>query len=145
MIEVGLLLVGHQPEGLAAVRRLLPPDRFREAALETVPDEVSLIRRSLRIWADVKGYGLVLTVGGAAIGPRERAPEAALELLERPVPGLAELMRLAGMERNRSAALFRGVAGLRARTLIVNLPAQGTAEALEAILPVLPGAVEAVR
>jgi len=145
MTEVGLLCIGDQTEGLAAVRGLLAPARLREVALETVPDEAALIRRWLRQWSDTQGLALVLTIGGIGLGSRERVPEATAELLERPLPGLAELMRLAGLQKTRAAALSRGLAGVRGKTLILNLPATDTGVALEAALPVIPAALAAIR
>lgn len=145
MIEYGLLSVGDQPEGVAAVRAMLAPDHFREAAFEVAGSELPVLRRALRVWSDSQGLALILTVGGIGLGPRERAADATLELIERQAPGLAELLRLAGVQRARSAALSRGVAGVRGRTLIVNLPAADTATALEALLPLLAPALTAVR
>ena len=145
MIETGLLCVGDQLEGLSSVRKLLSPEEFFEAAFETIPDENAVIRRTLRMWSTSKDLHLILTIGGSNIGIRERVPEVTQEILERPIPGLAELMRLAGVQKSRKAALWRGVAGQTARCLIVNLPSEDTGIALEAILPVLPRAVEGIR
>ena len=104
------------------------------------------VEETLRRWADEEELDLILTVGGTlpAPGPsgREIVPEATLAVLERPMPGLAELMRWAVGEEVRRATLHRGVAGIRGRTLIVNLPAGAAAprfleavvEELEAIL-----------
>jgi molybdopterin adenylyltransferase len=143
MIEVAILSVGDQPEGLAAVRRLLA-SKFSEVANESVPDEQALIKKPMRLWAD-KGIALVLTIGGIGVGLRERTPEATVELIERDIPGLAELARLAGVQKTRLAALTRGQAGIRGKTLIVNLPALDTDIALEAILPLLVIAVQNLR
>ncbi len=145
MIETGLLCVGDQLEGLSSVRKLLSPEEFSEAAFETIPDENAVIRRTLRTWSTSKDLHLILTIGGSNVGIRERVPEVTQELLERPIPGLAELMRLAGVQKSRKAALWRGLAGQVARTLIVNLPSEDTNIALEAILPVLSKAVEGIR
>lgn len=145
MIEYGLLSVGEQAEGVAAVRAALAPEHYREAAYEVSTDELPVLKRILRVWSDAQGLGLVLTVGGIGLGPRDRAADATLELVERQAPGLAELARLAGVQKTRSAALSRGVAGARGRTLILNLPAADTGTALEALLPLLPAAVAMLR
>ena len=145
MIEYGVLCIEDQHEALAHVRRLIPGDGFRETAFETVPDENAVIRRTLRTWTSARGLALVLTIGGCGVGVRERVPEVSLELIERPMPGIAELARLAGIQKSRRAALWRNVAGQVGRCLLVNLPAQDTDVALEAVLPVLPLAIEGIR
>ena len=145
MIEYVVLCVEPQPVGLSAVRDLLTSDVYREVGMETVADENPAIRRALRTFTDLRGLELILTVGGSGVGLRERVPEVTQELIERPILGLAELMRLAGIQTSRRAALWRGLSGQRGKTLIVNLPADDTRVALEAILPVLPLTVSSIK
>lgn len=145
MIEYVVLCVEPQPVGLTAVRELLTSDTYREVGMETVADENPAIRRALRTFTDLRGLELILTVGGSGVGLRERVPEVTQELIERPILGLAELMRLAGIQTSRRAALWRGLSGQRGKTLIVNLPADDTRVALEAILPVLPLTVSSIK
>ncbi|MCH1928409.1 molybdopterin-binding protein, partial [Shewanella sp. C31] len=78
--------------------------------------EPPLIKKVLRLWADREGLDLVLTNGGTGLAPRDKTPEATREVLDREVPGLAELMRLKGLEKTPMAALSRGVVGVRGTT-----------------------------
>jgi molybdopterin biosynthesis enzyme MoaB len=145
MIEVGILCVGEQPEGLAAVRSLLTPDRYAVMVVETSAEDAPQLRKALRLWSDVQGLGLILSIGGVGVGLRERMADATLELVDRTIPGVIELSRLAALQKNRLGALSRAVCGVRHQTLIVNLPAEFTSPALEAILPILPRAVDEIR
>lgn len=107
-----------------------------------VPDEVELIAAKLREWSDEQ-FNLILTTGGTGLAPRDVTPEATLSVLEREAPGIAEAMRVNSLQYTRMAMLSRGVAGVRGRTLIINLPGSPKAvkECLEYILPVLPHAI----
>ena len=91
-------------------------------------------------------YQLILTAGGTGLGPRDVTPEATRRLIDREVPGLAEAMRAVCAPSFRYAWLSRAVAGLCRNTLIVNLPGseRGAVESLQAILPLLPHALEVV-
>lgn len=151
MIRVGILTVSdkgsrgeRQDTTHQAIRELLAGETFEVAAYELVPDEAAQIRRVLRLWADRDGLDLILTNGGTGLSPRDQTPDATLEMIDKLAPGLSELMRREGGKKNPLAALSRGVAGLRGKTLIVNLPGSpaGARESLEAVLPVLPHAVE---
>ncbi len=114
------------------------------AAEEVLPDERPIIAATLRVWADELKLDLVLTAGGTGFAPRDVTPEATRDVVERDAPGLAEAMRAASLKVTPHAMLSRAVAGIRGRTLIVNLPGSPKAvrENLETILPALPHAVE---
>jgi molybdenum cofactor biosynthesis protein B len=92
----------------------------------TLPDEAHRIATQLIRWADDGDVSLVLTTGGTGLGPRDVTPEATRAVIEREASGLAEALRSAGLRQTPRAALSRGVAGTRARTLIVNLPGSTT-------------------
>jgi molybdopterin adenylyltransferase len=111
-----------------------------------VPDMEEAIVASLKDLAD-RDLGLVITVGGTGLSPRDVTPEATRAVIERDVPGLAEAMRASSAAITPHAWLSRGVCGTRRRTLIVNLPgsSKAAAENLEAILPALPHAIETLR
>jgi molybdenum cofactor synthesis domain-containing protein len=119
-------------------------ERWPAAVIDTalLPDEEDQITAYLEQQA--KNSSLILTVGGTGLSPRDRTPEATMRVLDRGVPGLAEVMRFTGSESNPYAWLSRGIAGLRGNTLIVNLPGslRGARESLSSILPLLGHALE---
>jgi molybdopterin adenylyltransferase len=112
-----------------------------------VGDESSAIAAQLGRWCDRDEADLVLTTGGTGLAPRDVTPEATRAVLEREAPGIAERIRVVMVERFPRAALARGVAGVRGRTLIVNLPGstRGVREALAALEAIVDHAVDIVR
>jgi len=107
-----------------------------------VPDEQAAIIDALRAQVD-SGTRLIVTTGGTGFGPRDVTPEATSRVIERPAPGLSELMRAAGLTHTPLAALSRGVAGAAGSSLILNLPGspKGVRESLDAVGQVLPHAL----
>jgi molybdenum cofactor synthesis domain-containing protein len=112
-----------------------------------IADDRGAIAAQLRSWADDTHVELILTTGGTGLAPRDVTPEATLDVAERLVPGIAELMREAGRRSTHLSSLSRSVAVIRGRTLIVNLPGseRGARESLESILELLPHAIELLR
>lgn len=112
-----------------------------------VPDEREVIADKLREFADQKKLDLVLTTGGTGFAPRDVTPEATLDVVERLVPGIPELMRSESYRITPRAILSRATAGIRGGTLIINLPGSPKAvkESLDWILPVLPHGLEILK
>ena len=106
-------------------------------------DEVQELKDELIRLSD-EGVSLILTTGGTGLSPRDSAPEATLEVIDRRVPGIAEAMRMESFKITPRACLSRGEAGIRKASLIINLPgsAKASTENLAVILPALDHAVE---
>ncbi|MCU0606957.1 MAG: MogA/MoaB family molybdenum cofactor biosynthesis protein [Candidatus Edwardsbacteria bacterium] len=130
-----------------AIRELLQGFSPEVAAAEIVPDERAAIAAKLKNYADELHCDLVFTTGGTGFSPRDVTPEATLEVIERSVPGIPEAIRAGGMAQTPKAMLSRAVAGIRGKTLIINLSGSEKAvrEQLAVILPVLGHAVETAR
>lgn len=112
-----------------------------------VPDELDEIARRLTDWADADDLDVILTTGGTGFSPRDVTPEATRAVVERLTPGLVEAMRAASLRQTPHAMLSRAEAGIRRRTLIINLPGspQGAVENLLVVIPVLSHAVQLLR
>ena len=110
-----------------------------------LPDEKNLIKDSLLNYSNT--VDLILTTGGTGLSPTDQTPDATLEVIDRPVPGLSEAMRVEGLKKTSRAMLSRGVAGIKGKTLIVNLPGSPKAvrENLAVILDVIPHAIEKIK
>jgi len=112
---------------------------------DILPDERDLIKDKLLEYSGK--VDLIITTGGTGLAPRDVTPEATLDVIEREVPGIAETMRMDGLKKTRRSMLSRAVAGVRGKTMIINLPGSPAAvrENLEAIVDVLPHAIEKIK
>jgi molybdenum cofactor synthesis domain-containing protein len=112
-----------------------------------LPDEFDQLVATLSRWADEGEMDVILTSGGTGFSPRDVTPEATMEVIQRPTPGLAEAMRSASLRITPHAMLSRAAAGIRSRTLIINLPGspKGAVENFAVVSPVLGHAVQLLR
>jgi len=112
-----------------------------------LPDDESAIRAELIAWADSGEVDVILTTGGTGFSPRDVTPEATRAIIQREAPGLAEAMRSASLVKTSHAMLSRSVAGIRGRTLIINLPGspKGALENLQVVIPVLEHAIQLLK
>jgi len=129
-----------------AIREMLTAREFKVCKEQIVPDDRDAVVGALVSFCDEEGCDVVLTTGGTGLGPRDITPEATASICERLVPGFGELIRAEGLKKTPNAILSRCIAGIRARTLIINLPGSPRAvrESLSVIVGVLSHAVEMI-
>src|ERR1700678_2068189 len=127
-----------------AVRERVESLGWTVSAVEVVPDEPLEIADAVLRLANSGEVSVILTTGGTGVAPRDVTPEATRSVIEREIPGLGELMRSEGRKFTSKAMLSRGLAGLRGRTLIANLPGspKGAVESLDAIAKLVPHIVD---
>ncbi|MBM2837382.1 MAG: putative cytosolic protein [Deltaproteobacteria bacterium] len=106
-----------------------------------------LIKDKLIEYADELGLDIIITTGGTGVSPRDVTPDATLEVIDKEIPGMAEVMRFESLKKTPRAMISRAVVGLRGRTLIINLPGspKGVRENLSVILPAISHAVEKIK
>jgi molybdopterin adenylyltransferase len=151
MIQVAIITVSDS--AVAGTREDRSGPKLRErvealgwtvAAQELVPDETGQISSLLLRLADSGRFSVILTTGGTGVALRDVTPEATRAVIEREIPGVAEVMRAEGRKATPLAALSRAVAGVRGRTAIINLPGspKGAVESLDAIVNLIPHIVD---
>ncbi len=130
-----------------ALARLIQVEGWSVAKQHILPDEESAIRSVLTEWSDGGEVDIILTTGGTGFALRDVTPEATKAVIHREAPGLAEAMRAESLKKTPHAMLSRAIAGIRGRTLILNLPGspKGAVENLQAVLSVLPHAVQLLK
>lgn len=130
-----------------ALARLIQAEGWSVTKQQILPDEESAIRAVLTEWSDGGGLDVILTTGGTGFSLRDVTPEATKAVIQREAPGLTEVMRAESLKKTPHAMLSRAIAGIRGRTLIINLPGspKGAVENLQTILPVLSHAVQLLQ
>lgn len=149
-MRLGILTVsdrssrGERPDASGpALEEIVIAQGWQVLRQQIIPDDFSVIRQLLVEWSESGELDVIITTGGTGFSPRDVTPEATQAVIERPTPGIAEAMRAASLQVTPHAMLSRATAGIRRRTLIVNLPGspKGAVENLQVLLPVLPHAV----
>lgn len=121
------------------IKEVLKKEKFTIKLMKSVPDDSKVVQKSLKGFADHDRVNLVLTTGGTGLGPRDITPEATSQVLDRDAGAIAEALRAYGQSRTPFSMLSRGRAGLRGKTLIINLPGSPRAvrDSLSALFPAL--------
>jgi molybdenum cofactor synthesis domain-containing protein len=154
MFSVGIITVSdqgfrgqRQDKSGPVIRETLSAQDSQVISYHIAPDEADAISAKLAEWADGGNIDVILTTGGTGLAERDVTPEATLSVVDKVVPGLTEAMRVETAKITQTAILSRAVAGVRGKCLIINLPGSPRAvqECLEAILPVIPHAVEIIK
>jgi len=112
-----------------------------------LPDDFRMLSELLKSWSSRDDVDIILTTGGTGFAPRDVTPEATRTVIERDAPGLAEAMRTASAAKSPHAMLSRAVAGIRGKTLIINLPGspKGAVENFQVVAPALEHALKLLR
>lgn len=151
MIRAAILTVsdkgarGEREDGTGpAIREMLEENHYIVEYYKIIPDERDVIERELLYICDELGLPLIITNGGTGFAQRDVTPEATLHVIDKQVPGIGELMRMKSLAITSRAVLSRGIAGIRKKTLIVNLPGspKGATENLGFFLDALPHGIE---
>lgn len=130
-----------------AIKELLTPLPAEVKFYAVIPDAVEVIATTLRECTDNRALDLIVTTGGTGVGPRDVTPEATRAVIEKEIPGMAEVMRLEGLKKTPHAMISRAVVGIRRQSLIINLPGSPKAvrENLVALLPALSHTLSKIK
>ena len=112
-----------------------------------IPDDTDVIAATLRECSDERALDLIVTTGGTGVSPRDVTPEATREVIDKEIPGMAEVMRMEGLKKTPHAMISRAVVGMRRQSLIINLPGSPKAvkENLSVLLPALPHTLSKIK
>jgi len=130
-----------------AIKELIIPLPAQVQFYEVIPDEAESISATLKDCSDKLNCDLIITTGGTGVGPRDVTPEATRAVIDREIPGMAEVMRMESLKKTPHAMISRAVVGTRGQSLIVNLPGSPKAvkENLSALLPALSHAIDKIK
>ncbi len=153
MYRAGILIIsdtvfeGKREDLCADVIKEVLKDDFFFALEDVVPDEKEMIEKRLIEWSDKESLDLIVTSGGTGVSPRDVTPEATKQVIEKEVPGIAEVMRMEGYKKTPFAIISRAISGIRGKTLIINLPGSPKAvrESLSSILSSLPHLIDKMK
>jgi len=145
-IKAGILIISdkgarglREDESGKVVRRLLEEHGFEVVKQDIVPDDQQQIAETLVRWVDGERISLIITSGGTGLSPRDVTPQATEQVIDYPVPGMAEAMRAESLKKTPHAMISRAMVGVRKASLIINLPGspRGAEENLSVVLPAL--------
>lgn len=154
MIEVGILTISdkgargeREDQSGKVIEEIVKKIEGEVKYYRIIPDEEEIIQDELIKAVDKLHLDLILTTGGTGLGKRDVTPEATLAVIEKEVPGISEIIRSESFKKTNRAILSRGVAGIRKKSLIINLPGspKGVKESLEIILKALPHGIEIIK
>jgi molybdopterin adenylyltransferase len=154
MIEVGVLTISdkgargeREDQSGKVIEEIVKKIEGEVKYYRIIPDEEEIIQDELVKAVDRLHLDLILTTGGTGLGKRDVTPEATLAVIEKEVPGISEIIRSESFKKTNRAILSRGVAGIRKKSLIINLPGspKGVKESLEIILKALPHGIEIIK
>ena len=154
MIKVGILTLSdkgskREREDLSGkvLKDLSEVEGWKVIKYEIIPDEKEQIVKILKIWVDKEKLDFIITTGGTGVYPRDVTPEATKEIIEKEIPGIPEYIRYISYPLTPMAALTRGVAGIRKKTLIINLPGSPKAikEIFPKLIPIIKHAIEKIK
>lgn len=131
----------------AALQELMREEGYDIRFYRVIPDNIDTIAETLRELCDQKEIDLIVTTGGTGVAPSDVTPEAMKLIIEREIPGMAEAMRAASLQKTVHAVISRGICGIRGQTLIINLPGSKKAalENIAVILPALPHTIKKMQ
>ena len=154
MIKVGILTISDkgsrdEREDLSGkvIEEIVKKINGEVKYYQIIPDEKDIIQEELIKTVDKLHLDLILTTGGTGLAKRDVTPDATLEVIEKEVSGISEIIRSESFKKTNRAILSRGVAGIRKESLIINLPGspKGVRESLEIVLEALPHGIEILK